>query len=173
MKLKNLATGLTLLIIVSGCAYQKPSSFKQIDSQSVNISKGAKWSICRNGAFADKDGIRIYLNGEYTTEIPIVVPGFNRRVDVVDSTNSQAIELRRIDPRNPEQDFSLTKISRAQGSDQNVYIIIDSNSTGGWVIPLPFLVMSNITGNRSIKAVSQQDFEKFCGNTSYKIFIKE
>jgi hypothetical protein len=173
MKLKNLASGLILLILMSGCAYQKPSSFKPIDSQSVNAVKGAKWSICRNGAFADKDGIRIYFNGEYATEIPIVVPGFNRRVDVVDTTNSQVIELKRIDPRNPEQDFSLTKITRMQVSEQNVYIIIDSNSTGGWVIPLPFLVMSNITGNRSIKAVTKEDFEKFCGNTSYKIFIKQ
>lgn len=166
---------LTLLLISTllvGCAVPKQSVYKEANLKSENIQSNKKWSICRNGAFADQSGINFYLNGEYVTFAPLVFPGFTGRVDIVDSGSNSTLELRLIDKNNPERDSALAKFNRPPNYSNDMYIVIDSNTTGGWIIPLPFIVAHQLSGKRSINAVSKADFEKFCGTTSPRTFVK-
>lgn len=154
-----------------GCITQPPSSYKEITPVPDAVSVKSQWHICRNGALADKDSLRFYLNGEYVTWIPLVFPGLTSAISIGDDNPVSTLEIKKIS-RDGKSEQLASKITRKTNSPNEIFVTIDSNTTGGYVVPLPFVVVSQAQGGRTISVVDKTVFDKFCGATTKPLFIR-
>lgn len=162
---------LSATLLSVGCITQPPSLYKETISSPNVVSAKSQWHICRNGALADKDSLRFYLDGEYVTWIPLVFPGLTSGISIGDDKSASTLEIKKIS-RDGKSEQLASKITRKASSPNEIFITIDSNTTGGYVVPLPFVVISQAQGGRTISVVDKTVFDKFCGTTTRSLFIR-
>lgn len=161
---------LVLALSMIGCATQniQQSQFKEVDGVPSSALEKNKWHVCRNGAFSDNTTLKAYLDGEYVTVVHPGFPGFTRKITVIENADTGNFEIKKV-LRNGEE--VAARVKRAPNSDKNIYIVIDSATTGGYVIPLPFIVVSQFDGKMNIKAVKKEEFDKFCDSGKGRVFV--
>ena len=73
--------------------------------------------------------------------------------------------------RDAKGEVFLKHFQRNADSSNDIYVTVDSNATGGYIIPIPGLAtFSRISFRRTIESVSKDQFDKFCGSTRASIF---
>jgi hypothetical protein len=125
------------------------------------------WHICYGGAFADHDILTSHLSGEYVSNVPPGFPGFKRKTIIIENTSNGTLVI-----KNSKNNSTVASFNRSAFKDKDIYIIMDSNTTGGWIIPLPFVVASKLDGTRSVTSVDKDTFDKYCGKTSGTLYMK-
>jgi hypothetical protein len=165
---KTLLSSLAIIVLASGCANKPPpSNYVEIKLSQSGMATKNTWQICYGGAFADHDILTGHLSGEYVANVLPGFPGFKRKTTIIENTNNGTLVI-----KNSKNNATVASFSRSAFKDKDIYIIMDSNTTGGWIIPLPFLVAHKLDGNRTVTPVDKDAFDKYCGNTSGTVFIK-
>ena len=159
---------ITALLLISGCAPKPPASnYIEVNLSQSGMNAKNTWQICYAGAFADHDILTGHLSGEYVSYVLPGFPGFKRKTTIVENTSNGNLVI-----KNSKNNATVASFNRSAFKEKDIYIIMDSNTTGGWIIPLPFVVSSKLDGTRTITPVDKGTFDAFCGTTTGAIFIK-
>ncbi len=158
----------SVVIFTVGCASKPPSKYTQTDLSSIAIERTKTWQICYAGAFADNDILTGHLNEEFVGNILPGFPGFKRKTIIIDNNVDSTLAIQKT-----KNNATIATFRRGSFKDKDIYIIMDSKTTGGWIIPLPFVVASKLDGTRSITPVDKNTFDNFCGTTTGTVFIRQ
>ena len=165
---RALLSSLAIIVLASGCANKPPpSNYVEIKLPQSGFATKNTWHMCYGGAFADNDILNGYLSGEYVSNIPPGFPGFKKKTIIIENTSNGTLVI-----KNSLNNATVASFNRSAFKDKDIYIIIDSNTTGGWILPLPFLVAHKLDGKRTVTPVDKDAFDKYCGNASGPIFMK-
>jgi hypothetical protein len=159
---------ISILFLTSACAPKPPpSNYVEVNLSQSGANTKNTWQICYAGAFSDDDILTGHLSGEYVSYIFPGFPGFKRKTTIVENTSNGNLVI-----KNSKNNTTVASFNRSAFKEKDIYITINSNTTGGWIIPLPFVVASKLDGTRAITPVDKATFDTFCGTTTGTIFIK-
>lgn len=159
---------LTFLVgLLLGCAHKiENSPYTKLDVLPGSLKDSYKWHICRPGAIADRELIRISVNNEPVFLMSAPMVGFNTQATIITDNPASTIEMHRADF------VPLFFKRRAGGDNKDSYVLIDANTTGGIIIPTPIITFSGAKGTRIIKIVSDKEFMDACGKPNKNLYVK-
>lgn len=154
---------------LAGCATAPKSDFREVSSIPESQSSSPVWNFCREGAASDQEGLKLHLNGSFVTTV-YTSALLQSRLQVIGSPGSETLRIDAVRQNNSE--YSVFAHTRAVTDSREVFVISESKTKSGMVLPLPGFVVTRFQGERNIRVVSQAEFSKFCSREAKKIYLK-
>lgn len=166
---RKILLSISALLVISGCASTPKSDFKETSAVPSTVASLPVWTFCREGAVSDREGLKIFLDNNYVTTLHTNAL-FQSHIKIVGAQGSETIRIDALRQNNTE--YPVFSHTRNAGDSKDIYIISDSKTTSGFVIPTPWFTYGSLKGNRKLQQVDAAGFENFCKTAPGKVYLR-